>query len=115
MYLCIMKQSYTFKFDSELLDQLRIEAESEDRPFNSYVERLLLTHPSRARSAVVESKPAPKVATIEKTAQEDGKIGSVERVPVVGRSAVVLPGVLDRDAIAAKIEERRRAKGTNEA
>ena len=42
-----MKTPYTFKIDSGLLDELKKEAEKENRAFNNYVETLLLNHPDR--------------------------------------------------------------------
>lgn len=37
-----MKESQTFKFDPKLLDALRREAGKLNRPFNNYVETLLI-------------------------------------------------------------------------
>ena len=42
-----MKQSQTFKFDPDLIDDLNKEAKGIMIPFNRYVENLLKTHPTR--------------------------------------------------------------------
>lgn len=42
-----VKQSQTFKFDSELIEDLKYEADITNRPFNNYVENLLKTHNGR--------------------------------------------------------------------
>lgn len=42
-----MKKTYTFKLDPELLAELQKEAKKENRPFNNYVETLLMNHPDR--------------------------------------------------------------------
>lgn len=47
-----MKKTYTFKLDPELLAELQKEAKKENRPFNNYVETLLLTHHERILSKV---------------------------------------------------------------
>lgn len=36
-----MKQQQTFKFDAELISELKKEAKKAHRPFNNYVEALL--------------------------------------------------------------------------
>ena len=41
------KTLYSFRLDSELARQLKIEALTENRSFSNYVERLLMNHPSR--------------------------------------------------------------------
>lgn len=47
-----MKTPYTFKIDSGLLEELKKEAEKENRAFNNYVETLLLSHPNRTLKKV---------------------------------------------------------------
>lgn len=42
-----MKQIQTFKFDGELLNDLKSESKDFDTPFNRYVETLLKNHPYR--------------------------------------------------------------------
>jgi hypothetical protein len=42
-----MKLPYSFKLDEDLLSKMKLEAKSENRSFNNYVESLLITHPSR--------------------------------------------------------------------
>jgi hypothetical protein len=42
-----MKLPYSFKLDENLLSNLKLEAQSENRSFNNYVESLLLTRHSR--------------------------------------------------------------------
>lgn len=44
-----MKQGQTFKFDPELLKSLKKESKKVNRPFNNYVENLLITHPERKK------------------------------------------------------------------
>lgn len=43
------KQSQTFKFDPDLLGDLKKEAARLGVPFNQYVEILLATHPKRLK------------------------------------------------------------------
>lgn len=47
-----MKKTYTFKLDPELLAELQKEAKKENRPFNNYVETLLINHPDRTLKKV---------------------------------------------------------------
>lgn len=42
-----MKQAQTFKFDPDLLADLKSESVTFNTPFNRYVETLLLNHPYR--------------------------------------------------------------------
>lgn len=44
-----MKQPQTFKFDPDLLLDLREEAKKSLLPFNRYVENLIKTHPKRKK------------------------------------------------------------------
>lgn len=45
-----MKQIQTFKFDPDLLTDLKSEAVTFNTPFNRYVETLLSNHPYRLKS-----------------------------------------------------------------
>lgn len=45
-----MKQVQTFKFDPDLITDLKSEAVNALIPFNRYVENLLKTHPKRKKS-----------------------------------------------------------------
>lgn len=44
-----MKQKQTFKFEPDLLENLKKEAIKCLIPFNRYVENLLVTHPKRKK------------------------------------------------------------------
>jgi hypothetical protein len=48
-----MKQVQTFKFDGDLLDDLKSESKDFDTPFNRYVETLLRNHPYRIKRKVI--------------------------------------------------------------
>ena len=39
-----MKETYTFKFDADLIEKLKKLAAKENRSFNNYVETVLLDH-----------------------------------------------------------------------
>lgn len=47
-----MKQVQTFKFDPDLIDELKKESGSVSSPFNRYVENLLRTHPYRIKLVI---------------------------------------------------------------
>lgn len=47
-----MKQVQTFKFDPDLIEELKSESGSVDSPFNRYVENLLRTHPYRIKLVI---------------------------------------------------------------
>lgn len=44
MELKTMKQAYTFKLDPELIEKLKKLSEKDNRPFNNYVETVLIDH-----------------------------------------------------------------------
>lgn len=48
-----MKQVQTFKFDPDLISDLKSESATVDTPFNRYVETLLRTHPYRLKKLVI--------------------------------------------------------------
>lgn len=43
----LMKQVQTFKFDPDLIEELKKESVNVNTPFNRYVENLLIMHPYR--------------------------------------------------------------------
>ena len=55
-----MKQVQTFKFDGDLLDDLKSESKDFDTPFNRYVETLLRNHPYRIKRKLVITHPERK-------------------------------------------------------
>lgn len=55
-----MKQVQTFKFDPDLIKDLKDESDSVASPFNRYVENLLRTHPYRIKRKLVITHPDRK-------------------------------------------------------
>jgi hypothetical protein len=55
-----MKQMQTFKFDPDLIKDLKKEAHLCGMPFNSYTETLLENHPSRVKRALLIPKRKQK-------------------------------------------------------
>lgn len=55
-----MKQVQTFKFDPDLIEELKSESGSVSSPFNRYVENLLRTHPYRIKRKLVITHPDRK-------------------------------------------------------
>lgn len=49
-----MKQVQTFKFDPDLIEELKKESVNVTTPFNRYVETLLRTHPYRYKKKTVK-------------------------------------------------------------